>query len=95
MTNTNIIRKIKEQFEENKKTIPNPDSVLKEYMKRGTALKVGTADKIMDVYNWSHDRKAVIALFMIFTGESFDDYLRVFVADDDHKEKEIELKREF
>ena len=94
MTNTNIIRKIKEQFEESK-TIPNPDSVLKEYMKKGTAYEDGTADKIMDVYNWSHDRRAVIALFKIFTGESFDDYLRVFVADSDHKEKEIKLRREF
>ena len=64
-------------------------------MKKGTAYEKGTANKIMDVYNWSHDRRAVIALFKIFTGESFDDYLRVFVADSDHKEKEIELNREF
>ena len=94
MTNTNIIRKIKEQFVEST-TIPNPDSVLQSYMKAGKFTENGTADKIMDVYNWSHDRRAVIALFKIFTGESFDDYLREFVPDDDHKEKDIILNREF
>lgn len=94
MTNTNIIRVIKEQYSSTK-SIPNPDSVLQHYMKSKEFNKEGTADKIMDVYNWSHDRRAVIALFKIFTGESFDSYLRKFVPDDDHKEKEVILDRDF
>ena len=94
MTNTNIIRKIKEQYSASKE-IPNPDSVLQHYMKTGEFKKEGTADKIMDVYNWSHDRQAVIALFKIFTGESFDAYLRKFVPDDEHKEKEVILNKDF
>ena len=95
MTNTNIIRQIKEQYSTNTKELPNPDSVLQHYMKSGEFTKQGTADKIMDVYNWSHDRQAVMALFQIFTGESFDEYLRKFVPDDDYKGKEVKLKRDF
>ena len=93
MTNTNIIRKIREEYGSNKKT-PSPDSVLQSYMKSAKFAK-GTADKIMDVYNWSHDRQAVMALFMIFTGQSFDEYLRTFVVDNDYKEKTVLLKKEF
>lgn len=80
MTNTNIIRQIKEKYT-SAEVFPNPDTVFQEYMLNQNYLKDGIADKIMDIYSWSHDRKAVVEMFNIITGKNFNDFLRTFIED--------------
>lgn len=87
MTNTNVIRQIRERYEGIERSL-TPDAVLQTYMLDAKFSDVGTAEKLFKIYETTHDKKAFKEMFETFTGKKFNDYLRVFVADNNYRDED-------